>query len=114
MKTATILLNVGEKGSNVRKTGVTPAEAMFLSIEHSPLAGKQAVEVLEETEPVNREGFKEIARLRATYIRKRVDKLFQSNTKLPDTFEEALGMAMAFGGSLSEGHSVLVEHQLIG
>lgn len=113
MKLGNCILFIGEKGSNVQKRGVTPAEVLFLVIEHSGNAGRCAVEMIAETETeVSRQPAKEIGRLRSLYSQKKLGKVFPPGSKLPETFEEAIQSGLSFSGAFDK--EPLVEMNLLG
>lgn len=91
MKTANAWLIIGEKGSNVFKTDLTPAEVQLLVYIHHPVAGKCPVHDLKEVGEVKRSNNDEASRLRAKYGRDKVDNLFgKVNPRFPETFKDAL------------------------
>jgi len=92
MKTANCWLIIDPKGSNVPKSGVTPAEVQILVHLHSALAGKCAVHDLEENkEEIKQTDAQEVNRLRGIYGGKVITDLYgKVNHKLPTTFKEAL------------------------
>ena len=105
MKTATILLYIGEKGSTVRLTGVTPPEAQFLVVEHMRNAGKIPVEVIKEFDTVEvidpetgekelredkRTNKEELNRLRHKYSGRKLGAIFGLNSSMPETFKDAI------------------------
>ncbi len=105
MKTATIRLKTDERGSDVPKAGVTPAEAVLLALDHMKNVGSYPIHaVVEDEDPAvdtftDSEGHKtyaprtvlmEMKRLRSLYTKKRVDALFPgAKPSLPEDFAEA-------------------------
>ena len=113
MQTCNCRLIVGEKGSDIPKTGITPAEFVILGLMHKGNAGKMPltdIKVLDEpalTEVVLVEGGNQVTkyrprtvleekrRLSGLYTKAVVAKLFPgAKPQFPDNFDEARDMVI--------------------
>lgn len=92
MKTASAWLIVGEKGSNVQKHNLTPAEVQLLCTTHFKIAGKVPVHDLTNVQEVKRTNREEWLRLKSIYPAKLVESLFGklNPSGMPESFEDAL------------------------
>lgn len=90
MKIANARLKMDTFGSDVPVTGITPAEALVLGMDHMPHSNDYPLSGIEETGEVARSPLDEIKRLRARYGKARIKQLFPGAIpQVPETFEEA-------------------------
>lgn len=95
MLVATVRIKLNKLGQDAVRDGVTPAEAVFFVAEHSALAGGPNIEVIGETEEVERTASQEIGRLYGRYPAKKIKTLYPTvMSPIPATFEEAISIGM--------------------
>jgi hypothetical protein len=100
---------MGEKGSDVPVSGITPAEALVLVAMFHPNAGTNPLTELRELPDVERTPVQEKRRLIEKYGKKKVDALMPGAVpQLPTSFDEAFSTGL--GAELPE--EKFVEHNL--
>lgn len=93
MKTADCSLKLNST-IEIRVTGVTPAEAVYLTSAHKKLAKGPPLTIVEESE-VERDDDEELRRLRRKYGMGHIEVLFPGvSPRLPESFERAVEAGM--------------------
>lgn len=95
MEIGTIEVMLNELGSTVHRSGVTPAEAQYLYVQHKALCGKDPITLVEgSVEVVDRTSAQAVHILRQRYPRDRIAKLYAGvNPQTPQTFSEFFAWA---------------------
>lgn len=92
MQVASIRLMMDDKGSDIPMTGVTPAEAVILALDHVKNVSRYPITdvVIAEGDGDQRSVLDEVRRLRAKYGKARVNETFPGALPLlPSSFDEA-------------------------